>query len=192
MKYKKSTPSEIIKKILAKPVPVHRILPTIREYGNGEKTYHLELWKQYRRHDNFYFISNDKKREYVIDVSDEAAMDRLAKDLAELLKKATNAQIIVTQTYNEFVLHSKPKKVHAGHYHYRGYTIYDRSYVSKEWVVIKGEHVLDYYDIRKTKEPSPPFHNKFFRTLRFCMENIDIHLDSKLSKNSQNSTKDHV
>ncbi len=109
-------------------------------------------------------------------------MDRLAKDLAELLEKATGAQIIVTQTYNEFVLHSKPKKVHAGHYHYRGYTIYDSSYESKEWVVFKGEYVIGYYDIKKTKQPSPPFHNTIFRTLRFCMENLDIHIDGSLSK----------
>ncbi len=37
MKYKKSKQSELIKKMLAKPVPVHRILPTIRKYGNGKK-----------------------------------------------------------------------------------------------------------------------------------------------------------
>lgn len=183
MKTDKSKQSEFIQEMLAKPITVHRILPTVRKYGNGSNTYHLEVRKQTRRHNTFY-RSNDKKREYCIDVPDKDTMDRLAKDLAKILKNTTDAQIIVTKTYNEFVLHSKPKKLRGGHYHYRGYTIYDSSYESKRWVVFKGEHMIDYYDMSKTKQPSSPFQNTVFTTLGFCMENLDIHIDTTLKNKS--------
>lgn len=154
-------------------VPVHRILPTIRKYGSGKKTYHLELWKEYKRNNSFCRSSDDQQREYCFDVPDEESMYKLAGDLKTSLNISTDAQVIITKTYEEFSLHSKPKKISAGHYIYREHTIYDYSCQSKEWWVLKGEY-------GEYEEVIGQLYSKLlgmYRTLKFAMENIDILID---------------
>ncbi len=68
MKTPKNSYSKLAKRVLARPVIVHRILPVIKEYGSGKKSYHIIMQKQFRRHDIFYHNSNDKQREYSIEV----------------------------------------------------------------------------------------------------------------------------
>ena len=127
--------------MLEPTIGIHRIVPTIKEYGTGKKTYHLQIWKQYyQKYFGYYGHSNDKQQEYCIDAPDKDTMYVLAKELKALLEKRTGARIIINETSEEFVLHSKAEKVHAGHYWYRGYTIFDISYESKEWQIAKGEH----------------------------------------------------
>ncbi len=157
--------------MLESTIAVHRIVPTIKEYGTGKKTHHLQIWKQYyQKYFGYHRHSNDKQQEYCIDAPDKDAMFFLAKELKALLEKRTGARIIINETSEEFVLHSKAKKVHAGHYWYRGYTIFDISYESKEWQIAKGEH--------KERQPATyPFEKKRFATLRLSMEYVDKHLD---------------
>ena len=95
---------------------VHRIVPTIKEYGTGNKTYHLQIWKEYYRKWCGYHIHNEKQREYCVDAPDEAAMHVLAKELKALLEARTDARLIINETVEEFVLHSKAKKIFGGHY----------------------------------------------------------------------------
>lgn len=174
MKDNKMVRSEFVKAMMSPEIPVHRILPTIRSYGTGKKSYHLVMLKQYRRHNSFY-RSHDKDRAYCLDATDEDSMKYLAKQFKKQIEQNTSAQVIITETHEEFLLHSKPKKVSAGHYIYRGYTIYDSSYVSKEWWVIKGENSLEFYDAKKHLS-SPDLLGRY-GTLKFAMENIDILID---------------
>ena len=156
-------------------VPVHRILPTIRRYGSGKKTYHVELWKQCKMNSLFCKISG-KKSEYCFDVPDEESMYKLADTLKTLLNISTDAQIIINETCGEFILHSKPKKISAGYYIYRGYTIYDKGYNSKDWWLVKGE--CDDGRLEEIYLSSPELLGRY-GTLKFAMENVDILVDGE-------------
>lgn len=159
--------------ILEPKITVHRIVPTIKEYGTGKKTYHLQIWKSYyQKWSGYYRHSDDKQQEYCIEAPDKDTMHVRAEELKVLLEKRTDARIIINETSEEFVLHSKAKKIYAGHYWYRGYIIYDISWESKEWHISKGEH-------NDKQPPTPPFEKTRFATLKLSMEYVDKHIDGK-------------
>lgn len=167
---------------------VHRITPLIKEYGSGQRTYHVEVSKLSRW---FYtenpkkeslltgiFRPKGKKKKYLIDVLDNTSMYDLQKRLKELLEQITDDEVILDiEPSTEFILHSKPEKITAGTYLYRGYTVCDISYDSKEWVVYIGEHREEYFKMKKG--PTWLFKKTSFRTLQYALENIDIYLDGK-------------
>lgn len=171
---KEKTSKRSIDDMLEPEITVHRIVPTIKEYGTGMKTYHLQIWKEYyQKYFGYHRHSNKKQQEYCVDASDEDIMYVIAKELKVLLEKRTDARIIINETFKEFILHSKAKKIYAGHYWYRGYTIYDISWESKEWRISKGEH-------KDKQPPTPPFEKTIFATLKLSMEYVDKHIDGKV------------